>query len=208
MALATQTDVEQRLQIDFTNPTEPVVVSLIAAAQGHIEREVGRPVEADDYTETFDGPYGPYLWLTKVPVNTITSVTSDGTVLTVIDDFFFVAQTGKVGRVKNGYYRFWDSLKPQSVVVVYNGGFTTVPLDLRDLCANVVARAFQAGAVYAALPASAGSISSISLDGSDSVEYSDGVAGGLATTGERPVQLTPEEVAICRSYRLRRFGFA
>ena len=203
MALATQTDVEQRLQIDFTNPTDPTVASLIAAAQGHIEREVGRPVEAADYTETFDGPYGPYLWLSKPPVNTITSVTSDGAVLVVAVDYYLVSATGKLGRVRDGFYRHWDSFQPQSVVVVYNGGYTTVPLDLRDICANVAARAFQSGAAYAALPATGVAIRSVSLDGSDSVEYSDNVAGGLATIENRPLQLTPEEIAICRSYRMR-----
>lgn len=207
--LCTQADVEHRLQAVFLNQPEPIITALIAAAQGHIEREVGRPVEADDYIETYDAPVGPYLWLTNIPVNTITTVVSDGTPLTALDDYSLKASTGRVGRVANGYYRFWDTYKPQSVVVTYNGGYTTVPLDLRDLCANVVARAFQAGAAYAALPASAGSIQSLSLEGSDAVEYAPEAAGGLATDSvTRPVQLTREEVEICRSYRNRRPGFA
>lgn len=202
--LCSQTDVEMRLQINFGADPDPVCAALIAAAQGHIEREVGRPVEADDYTELFDGPDGAYLWLANTPVNSIASIEVDGEALVVADDVDFTP-FGKVSRVSSGYLTSWGTLKLGTVEVVYNGGYTTVPLDLRDLCANVAARAFKEGAAYAALPTGAGGggIVSVSLDGSDAVQYGEGgPGGGLATVSvTRAVQLTEEEIEICRSYR-------
>lgn len=202
--LCSQTDVEMRLQINLGTDPDPVCAALIAAAQGHIEREVGRPVEADDYTELFDGPRGAYLWLTNTPVNSIASIEVDGVALVVATDVYFTAY-GKVGRVSAGNPTTWGTYKPNIVEVTYNGGYATVPLDLRDLCANVAARAFKEGAAYAALPTGAGGggIVSVSLDGSDSVQYGEGgPGGGLATASvTRPVQLTEEEIEICRHYR-------
>lgn len=201
MALCTQTDVEQRLQIDFTNNADPVCAVLIAAVQGHIEREVGRAVEAAARVETLDWPPGSYLWLKWTPVNSITSVVVDGTTLTAVTDYIFDSVTGRLARVSSGYLTGWSVYKPASVVVTYNGGYATVPLDLRDLCANVAARAFQTGAAYAALPAGSDGISQEGI-GDYSVTYFDRAAGGLATMDvTRPVQLTPEEIDICRYYR-------
>lgn len=199
--LCSQGDVEQRLQIDFTNNADPVCASLIAAAQGHIEREVGRAIEATVRAETLDGPPGSYLWLKWTPVNSVTSVVVDGTALVAVTDYIFDGAFGKLARVSSGYLTGWAVYKPASVVVTYNGGYTTVPLDLRDLCATVAARAFQAGAAYAALPAGSDGISQEGI-GSYSVQYFDEAAGGLATKSvTRPVQLTPEEIAICHHYR-------
>jgi len=189
-----------RRQRNFTSDTDPVVAALIAAAQGHIEREVGRSIEAAVRTETLDWPRGSYLWLRWTPVNSVTSIVVDGTAL-VAADYIFDAASGRLGRVSSGYPTTWAVYKPQSVVVTYNGGYTVVPQDLRDLCATVADRAFQFGATYAALPAGSDGMSQESI-GSYSVQYFDQATGGLATMFvPRPVQLTPEEIAICHHYR-------
>ena len=170
MALCTQLQVEQRLQVDFTNNPEAVITELIAAATGHIERVIGRPVEADDYTEKFDAPETVNIWLTHVPVNSITSVTVDGTALSS-SQYSHDPESGRLTRVVNGRPRPWNVHKVQSVSVVYNGGYQTVPYDIQDVCARMVARAFQAGASFAAVPAGAEGVKQVSLAGSDSVTY-------------------------------------
>lgn len=208
--LCTQDDVEQRLQINFTATPDPVCAALIAAAQGHIEREVGRPVEDDNYTELFNGTASAYLFLANTPINSVASVTVDGDLLTVATDYLWKT-SGKVSRVANGYLTSWDTYKPGIVSIVYNGGWVTPPADLVDVCAWAAARAFKEGAAFAAMPAAGGSgaVQSVTLADSDSVTFSDSVTGGLATLADtRPVSLTPEEIAICRSYRRLTFGFA
>jgi hypothetical protein len=194
--LCSQTDVEMRLQINFGTDPDPVCAALIAAAQGHIEREVGRPVEADDYIELFDGPLGAYLWLANTPVNTIAGIEVDGVALTLPGDIYFTA-AGKVGRLNDsGYLTTWGTYKPNIVEVTYNGGYATVPLDLRDICARAAARAFQAGAAFAAAPVSAGAVKSVALEGSDTVVWADSVVDVTAL-----VSLTADEIEACRYYR-------
>lgn len=202
MALCTQTQVEQRLQINFTDNSDVVCAELIAAAQGHIERVAGRPIEAGAITETFDGPAST-LWLEVTPVNSITSVTVDGTALTSND--YTYTDYGRLARTSNSRERAWSTSKQQSIVVVYNGGYQTVPYDLQDICANVAARAFAGGAAYAARPAGMEGISSLSLSGSDSVSYSsvstDPTSHALGVQIHSRMGLTPEEHDIAAYYR-------
>jgi len=186
MALCTQTQVEQRLHINFTDDTDPVAAELIAAAQGHIERAAGRPLEAAAHTETFD-PLIATVWLTHTPVNSITSVTVDGTALTSAD--YTWTENGRLTRTTSSTPRNWGTRKQQSVVIVYNGGYTTVPYDLQDVCANVAARAFAAGAAYASLPAGSEGIKQIMLAGSDSVTYQDTTATMTAAVGLTDIEL-------------------
>lgn len=212
MSIATQTDLEQRLQIDFTSGSDPVAASLLAAAQGHIEREVGYPLEsASGLVEKFDGLTGSGNPLTTLivprrPLTAVASVVEAGITLTVTTDYLFYAD-GRIIRVASGYETWWRTYKRQDIVVTYTAGYTvggggTIPKDLVDLCAQVASRSFERGAAFASMPAGTESVRSVALADSDSVEYFDRAMGGLATATIRPVQLTPEEIAICRHYRM------
>ena len=214
--LCTQADVEKKLQWDITAEPDPVVAALIADAQALIEAEVGRPLESATWTETFDGrPWSIYL--SNWPVTGITSVTEDGTVLTVTTDYLFYPR-GKLIRVSNGYQRTWQAYKPQSLVVQYVAGYLAGTHDselehLGSLCAEVVARAFRKGAASAAIPAgTTGSIQSISLEGSDSVTYStDSGSSTIAAGGlNQFVYLEADEIRQLHLdlYQRPRFGFA
>jgi hypothetical protein len=196
VALCTQADVEYRLQITFDNDPDDGITALIAAATGHIEREADRyaSLEAGSRTETFDGPESAAIWLRHTPVNSITSITVDGTALTSAQYKFTAA--GRVIRVAAGRERSWSTSKVQTVAVVYNGGYSTVPEDLKDICARSVARAFQAGAGYAAVPAAAAGIRQVALQGSDSVTFASATAD--VTTS---VFLTDDEKEVARAYR-------
>lgn len=196
MALCTQADVEYRLQITFDNDPDDGITALIAAAEGHIEREADRFASLEDgaRTETFDAPESPAIWLRHTPINSITSITVDGTALTSSQYKFTAA--GRVIRVAGGRERSWSTAKIQTVVVVYDGGYATVPADLTDICARSVARAFQAGAGYASVPASAAGIKQVALQGSDSVTF-DKTASDVTSA----VFLTDDEKEVARAYR-------
>lgn len=215
MALCTQADVEKRLQWDITAEPDSVVTMLIADATALMESEVGRSLESANRTETFDGDLWS-LFLTNWPVTSMTTVTEDGTVLTVTTDFLWYT-TGKVIRVANGYQTWWKAYKPQSIVVAYVGGYLAgthvSQLDhLGSICAEMVARAFKKGAANAAVLAGAsGQIASVHLEGSDSVTYTD--TAGSSTSGggvNQFLYLEEDERRQLASPRFHRprFGFA
>lgn len=91
------------------------------------------------------------------------------------------------------------------VVVVYAAGydFAIDPLlervarVARDTTTRVAARAFQAAAAYAGVPANAGGIKSLTLVGSDSVTYSDAVADVASAA----IQLTEADKTALRGIR-------
>jgi hypothetical protein len=196
MALCTSSDVEYRLGGASFTTTEAVLVGeLIDAAQGHIEREAQRDLEAAAQTETFDPPESTDLWLTHTPINSITSVTVDGTALSS-SQYSHDPETGRLTRVVNGRPVSWRTFKVQSIVVVYNGGYTTVPNDLVDLCARMAARAYQAGESAAGAP-SAG-VKQINLAGSDSVTFASESTDVTAATF-----MTDDEIEVARYYRNR-----
>ena len=187
MALCTQLDVEQKLQWDITSEPDAVITALIADAQALIETEIGRTVESAARTETFDG--GAWsLFLKWWPVTALTSVTEDGTLLTVTTEYRWY-ERGKLIRTAGGYQKAWSNGKPQSIAVAYTGGYLVGTHDMElgtlgSICAEMVARAFKKGAENAAIPAGAsGQIASVTLAGSDSVTYTDTSGGSTSSSG-------------------------
>lgn len=174
MPLCSQADVQKLLQITFTNNPEPVITYLIENAQAEIESYLGRTIENETgIIETIDGSYGrSEIRLSKWPVTAVNQVDENGVTLTTPTEYLWY-EDGRVVRMNGDYDRRWLNLR-QSIVVDYDAGYTVVPFDIRDVCARMVGRVFRAGAAYAATPKSAsGAIRRISLDGSDSIEYSD-----------------------------------
>lgn len=180
MALCTTEDVERLVLRDITADPSPYAEALIADAQAHIEAEIGRTVESASRTETFDGGQQT-LFLQWFPVTAVASVVEDGITLTVDDDFKWYRN--KVIRVSGDSQIAWRTLKRQSIVVTYTGGYVSPDHDaelehLGSICAQVVARAFIKGTDLAALPVGAsGAIQSVSLEGSDTVTYATGGGG-------------------------------
>ena len=215
MALCTQLDVEQKLQWDITSEPDTTVTALIADAQAHIEAEVGRTLEDATHTETFDG--GRVALLLKYwPVTAITSVTEDTTVLTATTDFLW-KENGRVIRVSGGDQTFWRTYKPQSIVVVYDGGYVSPDHDsqlehLGSICAEVVARAFRLGAKNAAVPvtAGAGGVQSVTLDGRGTISYAtdSGTSATLEGGLGQFVFLNEDERRQLQAYKRFNFGFA
>lgn len=151
--LASQEDIEQRIQVLFDDPAEPVVATLIAAAQGQYEREAGRPLEIPEteYVETYDPPPGSALWLRHFPIVAIDEITDDGTLLVEGTDYYF-STFGRIERVSGGYLSRWNSRKRQTIVVTYSAGYDDTHFlwdSINDDVAWMVAAAFQRGVAAA-----------------------------------------------------------
>jgi hypothetical protein len=218
LALCTQLDVEQKLQWDVTAEPDTTVTALIADAQALIESHVGRPLESGTRTDIFDGGRVA-LFLRTWPVTEITTVTEDGTVLTA-DDFKWYPN-GKVIRTSTtGSQILWKAYKPQSIEVVYEGGYLAATDDLHDialehlgsLCAEVVARAFRAGAKNAVVPVSAGAggVQSVTIDGRGTISYATGGGETLTLEGGlgQFIFLNDDERRQLGRYRSVPLGFA
>ncbi len=176
MTLCVQADVERFLQIDVTAEPEAQVTYLIENAGALIETYLDRVIEEGPITnELHDGDRGNLIRLAQWPVTIpLTTVIEDGT--TLVEGTDYVAyEDGRVYRGSNTLAANWGFGR-RIIDVDYTAGYSTVPFDIRDVCARMVARAFQAGAAYANAPVGAEGIKSLSLDGSDSVEYRDAVA--------------------------------
>lgn len=208
MALCVQADIEQRLQWDITAEPEPVITTLIAAAQAHIESEIGRTVESAARAETLN-PSSPTLFLQYWPATTITTLTEDGTSLTEGDDFILEDEIA-LKRVSDGHQINWQTTKLASIAVAYVGGYLAGTHDselahLGSVCAEIVARAFRTGAAAAAAPAGvgAGGITSVALEGSDTVTYSTANGETIETGGglSRFVHLLEDERRQLARYR-------
>ena len=213
MTLAIQADVEKFLQIDVASEPSAPVTMLLENASGLVQSYVGRTLEEDTYTEDHDLPDGSVLVLYQAPATTITSVTlaTTGEVLVEGDDFVVKPKWAQLIRIASSASRRpirWNrdgGLKMLEVEVVYTAGFdfTIDPLlerdalVARDTTTRMVARAFQAAAAYANVPAAADGIKSLTLVGSDSVTYTEAHAD-VATAA---IQLTPEDKTMLRTIR-------
>ncbi|MHC4321740.1 MAG: hypothetical protein ACYST3_05635 [Planctomycetota bacterium] len=192
MALCVQLDVEERLQLTFTNQPEDVITSLIDAATAHINRIAGFTLESTVYTDVdFDPPVGSVLFLPERPLTAVGAVTDNSIALTVDTEYVFYSY-GSIVRVSNGIDRKWSTRKRQSITVTYTAGWVTVPEDLVDICANMVMRAFNAGRANASLDTSFG-IKQIALQGSDSVTFDTNI-------GIQSVAATESEMSAIRKY--------
>ncbi len=216
MTLAVQADVEKFLQVDVTAEPSDVTVMLLENASGLVEVFVGRDLEEATRTEDYDLPDGSVLVLRNAPVTAITTVTlnTPGTVLVADTDFVLKAKAGQLIRTTADRRPIrWNrsgALVMNEVEVVYDAGydFTIDPLlertarVARDTTTRIVARAFQAAAAYAALPAGADAIKKITLVGSDSVEY----RNELTNVASAAIQLTDADKTSLRGIRRKAFA--
>jgi hypothetical protein len=86
-------------------------------------------------------PVGP-LQLTRWPLVTVTSVTEDGTLLVVGDDYVVDYTTGQLTRVDDdGLVLAWPRVL---ITVVYSAGYATTPSDLEDAVIRMVTQRYSA----------------------------------------------------------------
>jgi len=186
MTLCVQTDLELFLQIVFTNqPNDPTVDYLISAADGLIKDEIGYDPEQDaaiveihDPSHTFD------LWVRRPPINSVTEIQVDGTVLTASQYAAYLEDEDKSGLLRRIGAR-WSG-QARGIQVTYDGGYAVIPTPLRDASVRIAARSFQKGAEFSADENTPG-VTSIALAGSDSITWSESAnnvaLGALELTG-------------------------
>lgn len=199
MTLCVQGDVEKFIQIDVTAEPEAQVTYLIENASALIETYLDRIIEEGAVTnELHDGDRGNLIRLKQWPVTIpLTTVIEDG--ITLVEDTDYVAYgDGRVYRGSNNIFANWGWGR-KIIDITYTAGYSPVPFDIRDVCARMVARAFQAGEAYANAPTGASGIKSISLADSDSIEYRDAVADVAMAA----MPMLPEEEKALSRYRRR-----
>lgn len=199
MTLCVQADVEKFLQIDVTAEPEAQVTYLIENAGALIETFLDRVIEEGAIaTELHDGDRGNLIRLKQWPVTLpLTLLEEDGVALVEGTDYV-AYEDGRIyrGSATTAGNWLWGR---RIIDVDYTAGYATVPFDIRDVCARMVARAFQAGEAYANAPDGAAGIKSLTLADSDSVEYRDAVAD----VAKAALPMLPEEERALSRHRRR-----
>jgi hypothetical protein len=122
------------------SPDPADVQRWIDAASAAIARHTGRVLARESVTETFwpDGRYLDALRLDRVPVSTLTSVTVDGTALTLATDVVLDADSGLLQRLSSDIPVEWYAGK---ITAVYAGGWllpgttgANLPADIERAC--------------------------------------------------------------------------
>lgn len=157
-----------------TGMTQTQIEAFIAVAQATLERYIGRALESATYTQTDDGANLPFVMLQNTPITSITSwswLGDDGS-STAIDStsYRFDPNTGKLGFIDERYGRFvgswggWNGSgwtdgptaewgfvnglpdRFRNSVVVYVGGYSVVPADIKQLLRDMVSAMIANGA--------------------------------------------------------------
>jgi len=218
MTLALQIHVERFLQLDVSNEPDTVITQLLVTASGLVEGFVGRPMELASYDEDHTSPAGSIVVLRNGPVDTSTNavvvtLNATATVLVLNTDYVVKPALGHIVRVTAaGVPQRWEARAglQRAINVTYDAGYDFAPEDVlahryaevaRDVTIRSVGRVFQAAAAAASIPVAALAIKSLSLAGSDSVTYRDGI--GLVA--DAAIQLTDADKASLRVVRRKVF---
>lgn len=171
MALFDLTDLAAYVQSDVDTATATVARDI---ATGLVVGYTNQAFEADTYTHVLPVAADLSVRLPQRPVTAVTTVTVDGDVLTVDDDYT------------------WDAITPLvqllvvpdvwTATVVYDAGYATVPAVVKAVALAAAARAY----------ANPGGVVSEAID-DYSVTYDTATAGGLL----------PAEMNALRRYRSR-----
>jgi hypothetical protein len=118
--------------------------ALISAASRLFQRRAGRQLVGATYTETRDGKNRSRLFLKEPPITSVTSITINGQAVdnTQGNAWAFVPDTGELVLYDgNGPSRFerWFPSGVQNVQVVYVGGYSVVPDDIKQAVVQTVA---------------------------------------------------------------------
>lgn len=124
MAFCTAADVRTYVQFSLDSSlTTHLSNNIIPLVEAAIKEYVGYDVEQATQTETFTGDQTKDLFLTHLPVNSITSIVEDGVTLEEGNSKDFVKYSnGRLTRIGQR----WSYLKPLNIVVTYNAGYYAI----------------------------------------------------------------------------------
>jgi hypothetical protein len=142
--LCTLDDVLGQLGIkdDSLDKVNDLIERMIVAKTEAITNYIGfNQILADDYTDYYNGDGGNRIYTNNSPINSVDEINDDvdwdWESSTEITDFKISTDKTYI-LLKDNVTSYGD----QNIKVTYNAGFATIPVDLRDVCIEEVARAY------------------------------------------------------------------
>ena len=217
MAFCTASDVENYVQFALSSSLETHLTNnIIPLVEAAIKEYVGYDVEQATQTETFTGDQTNDLFLTHLPVNSITSIVEDGTTLTEGNEAHFIKYSnGRVTRIGTR----WSYAKPLNIVVTYNAGYYArsgsdtpkLPIQFKAVTERASARILESTLIIASQQEAAeiagqtsSTASNFTMADSQRVgDYSISYPGGLALNAA--TVLTAADLTLLAPYRRQFF---
>ena len=217
MAFCTASDVENYVQFALSSSLETHLTNnIIPLVEAAIKEYVGYDVEQATQTETFTGDQTNDLFLTHLPVNSITSIVEDGTTLTEGNESHFIKYSnGRVTRIGTR----WSYAKPLNIVVTYNAGYYArsgsdtpkLPIQFKAVTERASARILESTLIIASQQEAAeiagqtsSAVSNFTMADSQRVgDYSISYPGGLALNAA--TVLTAADLTLLAPYRRQFF---
>tara|TARA_B100000287_G_scaffold357604_1_gene348954 strand:- start:361 stop:1017 length:657 start_codon:yes stop_codon:yes gene_type:complete len=217
MAFCTASDVENYVQFPLSSDLETHLTNnIIPLVEAAIKEYVGYDVEQATQTETFTGDQTNDIFLSHLPVNSITSIVEDGTTLTEGNEEDFVKYVnGRVTRIGTR----WSYAKPLNIVVTYNAGYYArsgsdnpkLPIQFKAVTERSAARILESTLIIASQQeaaeikgASTSAVSNFTLTDSQRMgDYSASYPGGLALNAA--TVLTASDLTLLSPYRRQFF---
>lgn len=217
MAFCTASDVENYVQFALSSSLETHLTNnIIPLVEAAIKEYVGYDVEQATQTETFTGDQTNDLFLTHLPVNSITSIVEDGTTLTEGNEAHFIKYSnGRVTRIGTR----WSYAKPLNIVVTYNAGYYArsgsdtpkLPIQFKAVTERASARILESTLIIASQQEAAeiagqtsSTVSNFTMADSQRVgDYSISYPGGLALNAA--TVLTAADLTLLAPYRRQFF---
>ena len=198
MGFCTVADVATVLQVAIA-ADNAAALAAVAEATGLIQEHCHQTIEAvASEAVTFDvGERQTKIFLPQLPVTAVASVVEDGDTLVVTDDYL-LGSYGILHRVGGYWYP-----GVRKVTVTYSHGWAVIPQAVKDVCAALAARRYQAGLTTAAVDGQSG-VRGLTL-GDYSIQYETGSGGQAGTTGGAiaGLSLTDGEKRALSRYRYR-----
>ena len=217
MAFCTAADVRQYVQFSLDSSlTTHLTDNIIPLVEAAIIEYVGYDVEQATQTETFTGDQTKDIFLTHLPVNSITSIVEDGITLTQGNENDYVSYSnGRVTRIGGR----WSYLKPLNIVVTYNAGYYArsgsdtpkLPIQFKAVTERASARILESTLVIASQQEAAeikgqtsSEVSNFTMADSQRVgDYSISYPGGLALNAA--TVLTASDLTLLAPFRRQFF---
>ena len=217
MAFCTAADVRQYVQFSLDSSlTTHLTDNIIPLVEAAIIEYVGYDVEQTTQTETFRGDQTKDIFLTHLPVNSITSIVEDGITLTQGNENDYVSyKNGRVTRIGTR----WSYARPLNITVVYNAGYYArgsgtspeLPIQFKSVTERSAARILESTLIIASqqeageiVGQSSSAVSNFVLSDSQRMgDYSVSYPGGLSLNAA--TVLTAADLTLLSPFRRQFF---
>jgi len=217
MAFCTAANVEQYVQFAISSSLESHLTdNIIPLVEAAIKEYVGYDVEQTTQTETFTGDQTKDIFLTHLPVNSITSIVEDDTTLSEGNSRDFVKYSnGRVTRIGTR----WSYARPLNITVTYNAGYYArgsgsnpeLPIQFKSVTERAAARIMESTLIIASQQEAAeikgqtsSDVSNFTLTDSQRIgDYSISYPGGLSLNAA--TVLTAADLTLLSPFRRQFF---